>query len=391
MRPVSNCAWLLLGVTMAMPGLLRGQDTTEVPRPFIRGGVYDKPYVVQLKGRTAIGGYVEADMRYQRVDGVLEEFTFVAKRFNLFFSTQVSDLVRFAAELEFENGAEEIKLEFAAVDLILARALTLRGGMILAPLGLFNQSHDSPLNEFVDRPVVSNRIIGVALSEPGLGAMGLFPVGATGRVTYQLFAVNGFNQGLIDDSPDGTRIPEGQPNLIDNNSSPSLVGRVAWSPGLNFQVGLSGHYGAYNVFRVDGQEVAPRENLGIWVIDLEAQALGIRFEGEGTLATIGVPNSLEGIYAERQRGLYVQGMYDFARGWIKVMPRSFFSVGARLDAVDFDADLPGDSIKQLTLGLNFRPTAETVFKFNLVRGQDRDRFNNASDFAAVLFSVATYF
>ncbi len=54
-------------------------------------------------------------------------------------------------------------------------------------------------------------------------------------------------------------------------------------------------------------------------------------------------------------------------------------------------DIPGDDAKKVSLGFNFRPTGETVFKLNYVRGRARDRFNNPSDFADFLFSVATYF
>ena len=73
------------------------------------------------------------------------------------------------------------------------------------------------------------------------------------------------------------------------------------------------------------------------------------------------------------------------------MPKSFFSAGARVDVLDLDADIAGDNVNQISLGFNFRPTTETVFKFNYVRGRSRDRFNNPSDFAQLLFSVATYF
>ncbi len=386
-RTVAACFVLLGGWATALQSQ---EDTTEVDRPMVRGDMYDKPYLAQLAGRTAVGGYVDLQARYARVDGVKEEFTFLAQRFNLFFASQVSDFIRFAAELEFEDGAEEITLEFAAVDFMISRALAFRAGMILTPLGRFNLSHDSPLNEFTDRPLVSTQVFGVALSEPGIGALGIFPVGSSGRITYQVYAVNGFDDDLITVS-DGTRIPEGRRNFEDNNNSPSLVGRVAWSPRIGIELGASLHTGPYNVFQLDGMEIDQKRNLTIWVLDLEADFLGIRWEGEGGQARIDVPAGLLGIFAERQQGFYFQGMWDFGRQWIRTMPKSFFSVGARVDLLDLDADISGDSVKQISLGFNFRPTGETVFKFNYVRGRARDRFNNPSDFADFLFSVATYF
>ena len=186
------CASMLAHVTPA----LAQRDTTvkdTVERPFVRGGVYDKPYLARLGGRTTIGGYAEAHARWERVDGKRDEAGFEAKRFNLFTNARVSDFVRIGAELEFEDGGSEIKLEYAAIDLRIHPALTLRGGMLLSPLGKFNLAHDSPLNEFTDRPLVSTELLGVALSEAGFGAFGQVGFARTGRFTYEVYATNGFH------------------------------------------------------------------------------------------------------------------------------------------------------------------------------------------------------
>jgi hypothetical protein len=84
-------------------------------------------------------------------------------------------------------------------------------------------------------------------------------------------------------------------------------------------------------------------------------------------------------------------MRNFGVGWVPVMPSSYFSAGVRVDAVDFDSDRDGDSARQLSVGLNFRPTDDTVLKLDYVRGRSYDAFENRSDHAGVLFSVATYF
>lgn len=376
---------LLAGVTSHVNA--QQQDTL---RPFVRGGVYDKPYLGTILGRAAIGGYAEAHARYGRVDGVTEEAGFVARRFNLFASTRVSDFVRLAAELEVEEGGEELKLEFAAIDLVVHPSLTFRAGMLLSPLGRFNLAHDSPLNEFTDRPLVSTELIGVALSEPGAGILGAIPFGFQ-RLTYELYAVNGYHAGLIDDAEGGTRIPLGRSNLEDNNASPAFVGRVAWSPALAYEVGVSAHIGAYNEWQADGLELDERRDLRIVAIDGEATVAGLRVAGEYAAARIAVPATLDGLYASRQHGVFADLLYDFGRGWIATMPSAYFSAGTRLDIMDFDRDLEGDMVHQFTAGLNFRPTSETVFKLNYLRGRSRDRFNNPADHAGLLFSVATYF
>jgi hypothetical protein len=376
----------------AIPLRAQEADTTRRrERPFVEGGVYDKPYLTRLLGRTAIGGYAEAHARFARVDGATEEAGFEAKRWNIFASTAISDFVRLGAEVEFEDGGREIKLEYAAVDIALHRSLTFRAGMLLSPLGRFNLAHDSPQNEFTDRPLVSTELIGTALSEPGLGFFGLFPFGREGRLTYELYAVNGFHEGLLMESADGIRIPEGRGNFEDNNRSPAMVGRVAYSPGLELEVGLSAHHGAYNVFEEEGLELDERRDLTIWAVDFDASLAGLRLAGEAAFAAVELPPSLEGLFARRQRGLYVEVLRDFGAGWVRTMPRSYFSVGARLDVMDFDSELAGDLERRVTLGLNFRPTQDTAVKLNYVRGVERDRFNNAAEMAGILFSVATYF
>jgi hypothetical protein len=384
-------AILALAVLGQSAGAQRDTVRADTTRPFVRGGVYDKPYQTRLLGRTAIGGYAEAHARYERVDGITEEFGFEAKRFNIFTSTRVSDFVRMAAELEFEEAGRDIKLEYAAIDVRIHPALTFRGGMLLSPLGRFNLSHDSPLNEFTDRPLVSTDILGVALSEPGFGVLGQVPVGRQGRVTWEAYLTNGFHDGLVTASEEGTRIPLGRGNTEDQNASPAFVGRVTWSPATGQELGLSGHHGAWNVFSVDGTAVDDRRNLTVGVVDAEVTVAGVRVSGEAALARAEIPPGLRGTYASRQAGWYVDIARDFGAGWVRTAPGSSFTLKARVDVIDLDTRAVGQHVRQAGAGLNFRPTSESVIKLEMVRGWSYDPFNNRSDFARLLASFATYF
>jgi hypothetical protein len=382
---------LLMLLANAAAAQQRDTVRADTLRPFVRGGVYDKPYQTRLLGRTAIGGYAEAHARYARVDGITEEFGFEAKRFNIFTSTRVSDFVRMAAELEFEEGGHEVKLEYAAIDIRVHPALTLRGGMLLSPLGRFNLSHDSPLNEFTDRPLVSTEILGVALSEPGFGILGQVPAGRQGRVTWEAYLTNGFHDGLITASEEGTRIPLGRGNTDDQNASPAFVGRLAWSPSIGNEIGLSAHHGAWNVFTLDGEAIDDRRDLTIGVIDGEMSIAGFRLSGEAATARTDIPAGLSETYASRQAGFFLDLARDFGTGWIRTAPGSAFTVKARVDAIDFDTDAVGQHVRQVGAGINFRPTSESVIKTELVRGWSYDQFNNRSDFVRLLASFATYF
>ena len=53
---------LVLVVLLWSPALEAQQPPVDTTRaPFVPGGIYDKPYLTTLLGRTALGGYAEAD------------------------------------------------------------------------------------------------------------------------------------------------------------------------------------------------------------------------------------------------------------------------------------------------------------------------------------------
>ena len=132
-------------------------------------------------------------------------------------------------------------------------------------------------------------------------------------------------------------------------------------------------------------------DLTIAVLDFELELAGVRVQGEMAGAWLDLPPSLTGFFADEQTGFYLEAAGDFGRGLVPTMPSSLFTWKVRLDAVDFDRGRAGDSVEQLSLGVNFRPTADTALKLDYVRGRSFDPFNNRADHAALLFSTATYF
>ncbi|MEK6755377.1 MAG: hypothetical protein AABZ02_04410 [Bacteroidota bacterium] len=369
------------------------QDTSGAgsQRPFVKGGYYDKPFVTRSFGRTAIGGYMEALWKFERTGGVTEAAGFEARRFNIFTHSVIAERLRIAAELEFEHGTEEIKLEFAFLDFEIHPAVNFRGGIILSPVGKFNLAHDSPLNNLTERPIVSTQIIPTALSEAGLGFYGsLFP-SAESRLTYEFYAVNGFHDGVLTNG-EGTRIAEGRGGLgEDNNPLPSFVGRVAYSPMVELEIGASLHTGPYNRYKVDQFVVDDRRNLTIAAIDWEYRSTQFDVLGEYAYASIDVPPTLRGLFAEAQQGVYAQVNYHLGKGLLRFLPRSRFTVVGRYEFDDFDTELDGDSIQRFSIGLNFRPVEDTVFKLDYVYNWRWNRVEVLERGIGINFSVASYF
>ncbi len=365
-------------------------DTSRRGEPLVSGGYSDKPFITRLGGRTAVGGYAEAEFRYEREGGITEEVTFVPRRFNIFTHSVVSDRVTIGAEIEFEEMGEEIKLESATIDFMVHEALSFRGGVLLSPLGKFNLAHDAPFNDLVERPLVSTDIIPTTLSEPGMGLFGALYPSRSSRLTYELYGVNGFNEGIIEGS-DRTTIPNGRGTIEDNNNRPSAVGRIALSPREGIELGGSFHVGPYNIFEQDGLKVADRHNLSIFALDYEFRRGRLEFQGEYARAHVDIPPPFAGLFARRQQGIYAQVNGHFWKGLFPALPHSIFTATLRYDQVDFDSDLKGDSQRKVTVGLNFRPTEDTVFKLNYVRSRVTDVVPISVPGASILFGVATYF
>jgi len=370
---------------------LAAQDTT-APPPLVKGGIYDRPYILRPSGRLAIGGYAEAMLRTEYEAGIHENTSFEARRFNIFLFSPISNLLRLTAELEFEHGTEEIKLEMALVDIQLYDELNIRGGILLSPLGKFNIAHDSPRNEFNDRPLVSTRIIPSTLSEAGLGLFGsLYPIGDH-RFTYEAYLVNGFNDGVVLGG-DGTSIPSGRPGNFeeDNNGSPSFVGRVALNPDFGGEFGFSLHSGIYNTTILEGLTVDEARRITIVAVDAEYQWGSLMLQGEAARASVDIPQSLVGLFAETQSGVYAQVLYTLMQDILPMFPRSTLAIGSRYDYIDLDANVLGGDTHRITAGVNLRLAPETIVKLDYQHDWTFDRINNETRAAVIQFGIATYF
>jgi len=383
---------------IALPVLLstvnaRQQDSAHVrPVPLVQGGIYDKPFITRLGGKTVIGGYMDVTGMFARHAGVNEGWSFEARRFNLFTYSVLADGIVVTSEIEIEHGGEEIKLEYGLVDIEFNEALNLRGGVILSPLGKTNLAHDSPRLDLAERPLVATEIIPSTLSEVGAGFFGaLYPADGA-KITYELYAVNGFTQDIIEDAPE-TRISAGKNRLFggDNNGEPAIVGRVAASPSFGTELGASFHTGAYNVFETDGLPVDDRRSLTILAADIEHDMTWIRVQGEIVWVRIDIPPQLRGIFAGDQNGFFVEAHVPFGYSLFERWPRSHFTGSVRYERIDFDSDLAGNDHHRFTAGINLRFIQDVVLKLNYEHNWERDRENNLERGVRILLSLAAYF
>ena len=105
----------------------------------------------------------------------------------LYTGYRFSDRFLFNSEIEVEHG-NEIWVEFAYVDYLATDNLTLRGGLLLIPLGLVNEFHEPNVFLGARRPETEQRIIPSTWRENGAGV-----IASAGPVNLRAYVTNGFN------------------------------------------------------------------------------------------------------------------------------------------------------------------------------------------------------
>lgn len=371
-------------------------DTASIERrPEIPRGVYDKPFLKRFGRGVSVGGYIDMELLADENGSTFDQHRFIP-----FVYGQVSDRVSVSSEIEFEHGGfvsgedetgGEIKLEFAQIDFSAAEWLNFRGGVLLAPLGRFNLTHDSPAYDLTDRPLVDRNIIPTTLSEAGMGIFGMGYPSESAVLSYEAYLVNGFNEDILQRSGDtvtGLRVRNGRSSGgTDNNNNRALTARVGLSPRLGMDLGASVHTGRYT----DPDHSS--EALTIAALDAFYSFGPLELLGEYAMAGADIPEELEGPESIDQNGFFVQLNYHFLAGAVASLPNSVFTGIVRFDQVDFDTADSGLRDRRLNVGVNFRPTEDTAIKFDINRtwrapsGSDQD----GEGFDALRFSLASYF
>ncbi|MEX0680992.1 MAG: hypothetical protein WD097_06385 [Balneolales bacterium] len=388
--------FLLTGMTLFISSQLYAQPDTAS----VQDGIYNRPFITSI-GKTAVGGYVEGNTNSFVEEGIPEGFSFELRRFNLFLFSGISEHIRLISELEFEHGTEEIVLETALVDFEINPALKLRGGILLPPIGAFNNNHDSPQWEFVERPLVATEIIPATLSEMGFGVHGKFFPGNF-VLSYDAYLTNGLGDGVILNQEGRTRLASGKSDTRfakDNNGSPALSARVAIGRYRWGELGFSHYGGIYNTYLIEGDQVDQKRRLNIFAFDYHANVRLAEIKGEIAYASIDMQEDLKELFGEKQWGGHMDIIVPLWRPHLLSYRESVLNLNLRLERVDYNVGSfrsTGrriyDETNALVPGISFRPTDDTVFRLNYIRRWHKDLLGNpVVKSAGIQFGFATYF
>ncbi len=402
------CGFLLLMGTFAM-ALCQETESSLLPtdsadQSLSMDAVYDRPFLAGQNSNVAIGGYLEANTLYQSTDGVSEGLSFQARRLTVFLSASIARSITFLSEVELEDGGKELAIEFAALDIALHPAVNLRGGIIMNPIGSFNQNHDGPKWEFVDRPEVAVNLLPATWSNAGFGIYGK-AFKKEWILGYEVYLSNGFDDRIIDNEENKTFLPATKESTgrfeHSSNGKPLLTAKTALRHKKFGEIGLSYMGGVYNTFRPDGLIVDKKRNTHTFAIDwsLNIHNTNTTILGELVFVQVDVPDTYTQQFGEHQRGLFLDIIQPVFKGRILQWPEATVNVATRLDYVDWNVGSfrenqtnIGESIWAITPAISFRPTSQAVIRLNYRYHWLRDIINNPpSKTGAWLFGISAYF
>jgi len=343
-----------------------------------------------------VGAYGE--VTYNQPEGQNGELD--VQRLVLLFGYKFNDKVQFVTEVEFEH-VEEVFIEQAFINYNIASNMSLRGGLMLVPMGIINEFHEPTTFNGVERPAVDNLIVPTTWREIGVGVTGRFNEISLG---YQAYIFNGFKSTLSDGEGGVIGVLKGsnglrsgrQKGIKSTVNSPTLSTKLDYYgiPGL--RLGLSGYFGKTQA--EDDVENIDGANIGISMIGLDARYAYQRFTARGqfihaTLSDTEAYNNLTGKdLGSALQGWYIEGAYNLLP---QDKSQRLFAF-ARYEQYDTHAKTDGDlerndafNRNDLTTGLSYHIAPGVVLKGDY---QFRDNAESGSDVANRLnFGIGVWF
>lgn len=245
--------------------------------------------MLRTKGNLKIGGYGGAHYNQPLSGDIRNNGKLDVHRFIMMMGYQFNSRTQLVTELEFEH-VKEIYVEQMFLQYKLNNFINLRGGLLLAPMGVVNLYHEPTVYNGVERPLLSHDIAPSTWREIGFGASGLI---LPAFLKYQVYVMNGFksydNGAAQIGGASGLR--GGRQKAAESFiSSPNFTGRVEYFGIRGLNLGLSGYFGETQSTLYDGIEKddelakakADSSVVGISMIGVDARYSfeGFKFTGQ---------------------------------------------------------------------------------------------------------------
>ncbi len=264
-----NIVVLTLGLATVLAGL-NGQEHVNTAER-----------MMEEEKRLTVGGYGQIDLNQPLENGTYRTAGLDVHRMVLMFGYKFNEKTQFVSEVEFEH-VKEVFVEQAFLQHEITPWLKFRSGLMLVPMGIINEYHESSTFNGVERPNLDKFIVPTTWREIGLGFTGVFPANS---ISYQLYLMNGFI-GY-----------DGDPNLSGGNgfrkgrqkgaesfmSAPNLTFKVNYFGISGLQFGISGYTGNTQSSLYDGLDKS--DNVGI--VRADSSVVGLTMLGADARYALG--------------------------------------------------------------------------------------------------------
>jgi hypothetical protein len=341
--------------------------------------IYNNPQLTQnsaqrilsnsLGRKVTLGGYGE--LTYNQPNGGNGELD--VQRMVILVGYNFNDDVQFVTEIEFEH-VSEVFVEQAFINYSIGNNVSLRGGLMLIPMGIVNEYHEPTTFNGVERPAVDNVIVPTTWRELGVGVIGRFPDASLG---YQAYIFNGFKStesdgdgGLNGFLKGSNGLRSGRQKGIQSTvSSPTLSVKVEYYGILGLRMGLAGYFG--DTQAEDNIEDLEGANIGIAMVGVDARYRYRRFTARGqfTYASLSDTEAYN-IATDKDLGssllgYYVEGAYNL----LPLNKKQRLDVFCRFERYDTHASTAGSlerngsyNRQDITTGLSYHIAPGVVVK-----------------------------
>ncbi|MGY8933693.1 MAG: hypothetical protein ACKVIM_05920 [Flavobacteriales bacterium] len=318
--------------------------------------------------KLTIGGYGE--ITYNQPESLNGELD--VQRFVLNIGYKFSDKVQFISEIEIEH-VEEVFVEQAFINYSVGDNISLRGGLMLVPMGIVNEYHEPTTFNGVERPSVDNKIVPTTWREIGVGVNGRLP---DASLSYQAYIFNGFKSTELDgDEVNGllkgsSGLRGGRQKGIQSTiSSPTFSAKLDYYGILGLRLGLSGYFGKTQAD--DAIQDLDGAIIGVSMVGFDARYKFKKFEARGqfiyaSLTDTDLYNDLTGKdLGSGLMGYYVEGGYNV----LPIKAKQRLVAFARYEQYDTQASMEGNTQRNdaynrndLTAGLSYHIVNGVVLK-----------------------------
>lgn len=399
-----TCFCVLLAQAQADTSLFR-----RIPKDTLKPGmnmdaVYNRPFLGLGKSPVAIGGYLEANWQYSVTDGVSEGHQFQARRMTIFLASRINKRLKFLSEIEFEEGGREIAIEFASMDLELHPMFNFRGGIVMNPIGAFNQNHDGPKWEFIDRPISATQMLPATWSNTGFGFYGK-TYRKNWMFGYEFYLTGNFDNTIIENSENKTFLPAAKENSERfeeiNSGLPLVNGKIALRHRKAGELGFSYMGGVYNKFQEDGLMIDERRRVDVLALDYTVTVPGSNTTiiAEWAWVYVEVPGTYTQQFGSKQHGGFLDLVQPILKRNMLGWEKATLNLSCRVEYVDWNVGTfneTGGNISEhvwsFVPAISLRPDAQTVFRFNYRYMQQTDLLGNPPALGGVFqLGFSTYF